>query len=148
MHQHFDSGGLKVEHFQKLNISYIKLHAGSVEKLFAEEKTARLLSAATEFAHALNIELILSEVKNADTEEKLKQLGAEYVQGRFYAPEQRFSEIYNKHVLGISPDPIQKAKASLAHKKSVPVLLFHDKLAPTFSAKEIMCEQDQKTKSR
>ncbi|QUS54918.1 sensor domain-containing diguanylate cyclase [Pseudovibrio brasiliensis] len=114
---HFDSGGLKIEHFQKLNISYIKLHAGSVEKLFEDEKTARLLIAATEFAHALNIEIILSEIKNAHTEEKLKELGAEYVQGEFYAPEQRFSEIYKKHVLGISQDPIQRAKSSITHRR-------------------------------
>ncbi|WP_063312470.1 diguanylate cyclase [Pseudovibrio sp. Ad26] len=114
---HFDSGGLKVEHFQKLKISYIKLHAGSVERLFADDKTARLLSAATEFAHALNIEIILSEIKNANTEEKLRKLGAEYVQGAFYGPEQRFSEIYKKHVLGISPDPIQRVKTNMARRR-------------------------------
>ncbi|KZL21531.1 Cyclic di-GMP phosphodiesterase Gmr [Pseudovibrio axinellae] len=99
---HYDSGGLKIEHFQKLNIAYIKLHAGSVEKLFEDSKTARLLTAATEFAHALDIEVILSEIKNKSTEYKLRKLRAEYVQGELYAPAQHFSQIYEAYVPGKS----------------------------------------------
>ncbi len=114
---HFNSGGLKVEHFQKLKISYIKLHAGSVERMLEDDKTARLLSAVTEFSHALNIEIILSEIKNASTEEKLRKLGAEYVQGEFYGPEQSFSDLYKKYMLGISPAAVQKVKTIKDRKR-------------------------------
>ncbi len=96
---HFDSGGLKVEHFQKLNISYIKLHAGLVEKLFQDKKAAHLLTAATKFAHTLNIEIILSEVKSIETQHKLRALSAEYVQGSLHDAELRFPLIYKRHIL-------------------------------------------------
>ncbi|WP_208991064.1 diguanylate cyclase [Pseudovibrio sp. Tun.PSC04-5.I4] len=122
---HFESSGLKIEHFQKLNITYIKVHAGSVEKLFEDTKTARLLTAAAEFAHALNIKIILSEIKTEKAEAIMQELKVELVQGDYHAPMQRFSDIYREHVLSLSPETNITQSAHIPSnpvKQDLPVL--------------------------
>ena len=98
------SCSLRLEDLQQLKISFLKIQSAALQKLNGNQNTQHLIRAATQFAHALNVKLILSDIKNTSILKEFSDLSLDFIQGDAISRPMTMTELY--HAVSSHPESI------------------------------------------
>ncbi|MGF1512177.1 MAG: EAL domain-containing protein [Elainellaceae cyanobacterium] len=77
----FGSGMSSFGYLPHLAIDYIKIDGSFVRNLLHDDISTSIVEAITKIAHSMGLEAIAEQVENHETQQKLRALGVDYVQG-------------------------------------------------------------------
>ncbi|WP_373036595.1 EAL domain-containing protein [Sulfurimonas sp.] len=80
----FGSGYSNFTNIIKLNIDYIKLDGSLIEKLNIDKNVEHMIKALLDFAKNANIKTIAEFVSTKELDDKVRELGVDYIQGYLY----------------------------------------------------------------
>ena len=90
----FGSGYSNFEHLLKMDIDYLKIDASLIKYVATDENSYQIVKTIMEFAKSLNLKTIAEFVENEEIFHKVKELGATYSQGYYFAPPVAKPDIY------------------------------------------------------
>jgi c-di-GMP phosphodiesterase len=90
----FGSGYSNFTNIIKLNIDYIKLDGSLIEKLNIDKNVEHMITALLSFAKNAKIKTIAEFVSTQELDDKVRELGVDYIQGYFYG-EPKSAESYD-----------------------------------------------------
>lgn len=106
------SGTLRLEDFQNLNVSFVKVQSPVLQRLYSNKQTSSLVKAATVFAHSVGTKVILADVKGHHNLRELAGLNLDLIQGNAITPPMSIKELYEANL----PRPtLPELNASLRH---------------------------------
>jgi EAL domain-containing protein (putative c-di-GMP-specific phosphodiesterase class I) len=80
----FGSGYSNFTNIIKLNIDYIKLDGSLIEKINIDKNVEHMIKALLSFARSANIKTIAEFVSTQELDDKVRELGVDYIQGYLY----------------------------------------------------------------
>ncbi len=84
-----DDFGVEYSNFERisdLDVDFIKIDGKYIKDIHTNPKNYQISKAITEFAHAMNIEVIAEFVENEEIFNTIKNLGIHYSQGYYFSP--------------------------------------------------------------
>ena len=90
----FGSGYSNFEHLLKMDIDYLKIDASLIKHVATDENSYQVVKTIMEFAKSLSLKTIAEFVENEEIFNVVKDLGATYSQGYFFAPPVAKPDIY------------------------------------------------------
>lgn len=82
----FGSGYSAVSQLRDLPIDQVKLDRDFIAPINQDQRSADLVHAVVDFAHALKLTIVAEGVEDAETEASLRSYGCDLAQGYFYSP--------------------------------------------------------------
>jgi EAL domain-containing protein (putative c-di-GMP-specific phosphodiesterase class I) len=80
----FGSGYSNFTNIIKLNIDYIKLDGSLIEKINIDKNVEHMIIALLSFAKNANIKTIAEHISTPELDDKVRELGIDYIQGYLY----------------------------------------------------------------
>ncbi|MGB3612174.1 MAG: EAL domain-containing protein, partial [Elainellaceae cyanobacterium] len=77
----FGSGMSSFGYLRHLAVDYIKIDGAFVRNLLQDDISTSIVEAITKIAHSMGLKAIAEQVEDAGTQQRLHQLGVDYVQG-------------------------------------------------------------------
>ncbi|HVQ49157.1 MAG TPA: bifunctional diguanylate cyclase/phosphodiesterase, partial [Mycobacterium sp.] len=82
----FGSGFASMKYLRDLPIDELKLDRQFVTPILHDDRSAMIVRSVVELADALSIASVAEGVENAETADRLREYGCEYVQGHYFSP--------------------------------------------------------------
>ena len=93
----FGSGYSNLPYFQEIDIDYLKIDKGYLNKILTKEKKSRLIyESIVELCKKFTVEIISEGLENEDQLNFVKEIGVQYGQGYYYSKPLTLAKLLSK----------------------------------------------------